>query len=78
MNNKLIFNVCIIVVSGKVYLAKEVVTHQLGTKDKADFLTLEAAVMFIPKERAVYQACANKDCKKKVNVIFIIDFQMCL
>ena len=55
-----------LIAGGKMYLLKEINTHNLGMQDKADFFSCEAAVMFIPHDRAIYQSCPNQDCKKKV------------
>lgn len=52
--------------TGKILLLKEASLYQLGTRDKAEYFTCEATVLFIPSERAIYQSCPSKECKRKV------------
>lgn len=53
-------------VGGKLWTLKEALMNQVGSQDKADYFNVEATVLFIQSDRAIYQACPSKDCKKKV------------
>ena len=44
----------------------EVKLERLGNGEKPDYYTAKAMVAMINKERALYQACAQPDCNKKV------------
>ncbi|XP_076823826.1 replication protein A 70 kDa DNA-binding subunit-like [Clavelina lepadiformis] len=40
--------------------------ESLGTSDKPDYITTKVTVLYCKKENALYQACPNAQCNKKV------------
>uniref|UniRef100_A0AAV2JAP0 Replication protein A subunit n=1 Tax=Knipowitschia caucasica TaxID=637954 RepID=A0AAV2JAP0_KNICA len=44
----------------------DVKTEQMGHRDKADYFSCVATVVYIRKENCLYRACPSADCNKKV------------
>nr|XP_002127939.1 replication protein A 70 kDa DNA-binding subunit [Ciona intestinalis] len=44
----------------------DIKTENLGTKEKPDYITVKATVLYCKKENILYQACPNDQCNKKV------------
>lgn len=40
--------------------------ENLGMDDKAEYITVKCTILYCKKENVLYQACASKDCNKKV------------
>lgn len=56
-----------VVAGGKLWTLKEALDNQVGSQDKADYFSVEATVLFLQSDRAIYQACPTKECKKKAS-----------
>lgn len=52
--------------TGKLMTLKEALLNQVGCQDKPDYFSVEATVLFIQSDKAIYLSCPTKDCKKKV------------
>ncbi|GAB6028702.1 Replication protein A 70 kDa DNA-binding subunit [Chamberlinius hualienensis] len=44
----------------------DIKTESLGLKEKSDYMTAKVTVVMIKHENALYKACAEEQCKKKV------------
>lgn len=51
-----------------MWTMQEIRMNNVGCEEKADYLNMESTVMFIQSDRALYNACPNADCKKKVSI----------